>query len=455
MLKRPVLTILCALLLAAAFFYGVARLFILRYERGDVYPPYSTLRADPLGAKAIHDALAEMPGTEVRRNYRPLPRLKPPQPVTIVYAGIARYSFWMEKELAEFHTLVNGGTRAVFAFQPIDMPEGRAEMIRAEEAARKKKKADAKLKKKQAAEKKDGSQPKPDEEGGEEDEKQDMISFKDVAAQWGFGFDYLPADKKGVSAEERKAFNRTAALMLPGAGMEPSLTWHSALFFTDLKPEWIVLYTCDLKPVVIERKMGEGSIILAADAFFLSNEALRDERHAGLLARVFAGPRAVVFDEEHHGIAEEPGIATLARKYRLHGFVAGLALLAALFVWKNAAPFIPPYDETRGEDEIIVGKESGEGFVNLLQRSIPPGEIVGVCVEEWRKACGHQARERAKLEQALQHHTPRSSPVENYRDLAQALTHKEPRHSIVPTAPRTSRKASNLNPQLSTPQNES
>ena len=201
--------------------------------------------------------------------------------------------------------------------------------------------------------------------------------------------------------------------------------------------------------------MGEGSIILAADSFFLSNEALRDERHAGFLARVFAGPRNVVFDEEHHGIAEAPGIATLARKYRLHGVVAALALLAALFVWKNTARFIPAYDETRGDDEIIAGKESGEGFVNLLQRSIPPAEIVAVCVEEWRKSSAHQPRERARLGEALQQQPSKTTPVAAYRTLAQALTSKDLRHSIVPTSPRTSRRASNLNSQPSTRPNES
>ena len=434
MLKRPVLAILCAVLLAAAFFYGVARLFSLRYERGEVYPPYSTLRTDPLGAKAIHDALAEMPGTSVRRNYRPLPRLRPPEPVTLVYAGIARYSVWMDRELAAFETLVNGGTRAVFAFQPMDPNKDLASAIRMEEAARKKKADDAKRRKIEAAEKRKGKGAKPEAEE-EEDEKSVEIAFNEVAGQWGFGFDYLPADNE-------KAFNRTATLMLPRAGLEPEMTWHSALFFKDLSPEWTVLYTCDLKPVVIERKMGEGSILLAADSFFLSNEALRAERHAALIARVFAGPRAIVFDEEHHGIAEESGIATLARKYRLHGVVAALALLAALFVWKNAARFIPAYDESRGEDEIIAGKESSEGFVNLLQRSIPPAEIIGVCVKEWRKACAHQPRERAKLDEALQHQPPKTTPIATYRSLAEALSTKDTRLST-------------LNPQLSTTPNES
>ena len=81
MLKRPLLTIALALVLAGAFCFGLARLFALRYQAGEVYPPYSTLRADPLGAKAIHDALRELPGVEVRRNFLPLKKLQPGQPM--------------------------------------------------------------------------------------------------------------------------------------------------------------------------------------------------------------------------------------------------------------------------------------------------------------------------------------------------------------------------------------
>ena len=72
MLRKPLLTLFCALALAAAFFYGVTRLFVLRYEKGDVYPPYSSLRADPLGVKGIYEALDGLSGVEASRNFRAL-----------------------------------------------------------------------------------------------------------------------------------------------------------------------------------------------------------------------------------------------------------------------------------------------------------------------------------------------------------------------------------------------
>ena len=64
------------LVAALAFFgWGIVHLFELRFAGGDVYPAYSTLRKDPLGAAAFHDALAALPGLNVERNLRPLATL--------------------------------------------------------------------------------------------------------------------------------------------------------------------------------------------------------------------------------------------------------------------------------------------------------------------------------------------------------------------------------------------
>src|SRR4051812_43939030 len=99
MLRKPLLTLTFAILLAAGFFFGLARLFTLRYASGEVYPPYSTMRADPLGAKGVFEALSALPGVEVRRNFQPLKRLRPGKPVTLVYLGTTHYSYWTEREL--------------------------------------------------------------------------------------------------------------------------------------------------------------------------------------------------------------------------------------------------------------------------------------------------------------------------------------------------------------------
>jgi hypothetical protein len=212
-----------------------------------------------------------------------------------------------------------------------------------------------------------------------------------------------------------------------GGGLEADISWHSALHFKDLSPEWTPLYTSDGQPVVIERAFGTGSIVLAADSFFLSNEALREERHPQLLGRIFRGPATVIFDEEHLGVSEQPGIATLARKYRLHGAVAVLALVAALFVWKSVAPFIPPRAESDTPD-VIAGKETSAGFVSLLRRAIPPGEVLGACVEEWRKTARPTGRERAQFDEAwaAEEARPpkRRDPPGAYRALCAALARR-------------------------------
>ncbi|MCC6487064.1 MAG: hypothetical protein IT364_06150, partial [Candidatus Hydrogenedentes bacterium] len=63
-------------ILAAALFvlfaYGAIRLYLLHFSAGDVYTPYSTLRADPVGSKALYQALGSIPELRVERNLQPM-----------------------------------------------------------------------------------------------------------------------------------------------------------------------------------------------------------------------------------------------------------------------------------------------------------------------------------------------------------------------------------------------
>ena len=421
MLNRRAFALGAAALLGVAFFFGVMRLFALRFSTGSVYPPYSSFRADPLGAKAIHDALGALPGVDVQRNFRALPQLKPPGPITLVYAGIPERVFWQSKELEVFETLVRGGSRAVFTFFPVDRPPTTLEDQRAEKKERERKKEA----RKKEAQRKGGKADKAEKADLNEDEEEEeengaLIKFEKVAEGWGFAFGHLPAPAE-------KSYARKALATDPNVPLEPEISWHSALYFKDLTPEWTTLYTSDGKPVVVERKFGSGSIVLAADSFFLSNEALRTERLPQLLGRIFSGPARVVFDEEHLGVSEQQGVATLARKYRLHGAVAALALIAALFVWKNSTPFLPPREDVESGD-IVSGKESSEGFVNLLRRTIKPKDIVRVCVEEWRNTASPAGRERARFEEAWAAEQARpvkeGNPVAAFRTLNKTATRK-------------------------------
>jgi len=441
MLRKPLLLLMLALLLAGAFVAGVAQLFALRYEKGDVYPPYSSLRADPLGAKGLYDALGQLPGLDAQRNYKPLPKLKPAGPITLMYAGVPRYAAWDEEELLDLNTLMHSGSRAIITFNPIERSPGEQEQRRLDADARRKKKEKTEKakgeklggKNRKTADAKDDDKKEPGTKGknarkkakdGESDEDSDegaktTVNFDEAVKRWGFAFDFLPAD-------EQKAFHRIAVASDRSGGLEPEISWHTALYFKDLKPEWKVLYTCENHPVIIERKLGKGSLVFSADSFLISNEALRTDRLPHLLARFFDGPPQVIFDEEHHDVREEPGMATLARKYHLQSVVAGLILLTALFVWKNAVRFLPARKSGADESGVVAGKESSEGYVNLLRRAIKPAEILGICVGEWRKAFPNRPREMARIDEIFGQEQARPSRERNtvaaYQTICQSLT---------------------------------
>ena len=79
-------TVLVSLLIILAL--GIYRLFTLRFEAGDVYAPYSSLRTDPLGCKALYDAFDLLPGVKVERHYLDLDDLVAGNGETVFFLGI-------------------------------------------------------------------------------------------------------------------------------------------------------------------------------------------------------------------------------------------------------------------------------------------------------------------------------------------------------------------------------
>ena len=71
------------------FMLGVVKLFLLRFEAGDVYPAYSSLRSDPLGGRAFYSSLENINAALVSRNYLTLQNLKFKKRTAFVYAGVA------------------------------------------------------------------------------------------------------------------------------------------------------------------------------------------------------------------------------------------------------------------------------------------------------------------------------------------------------------------------------
>ncbi len=373
-----------ALILFLAFGWGVLRLFQLRFASGDVYPAYSSLRTDPLGTKAFYDSLKELP-LSVERNYRTWDRIERDAPVVLLF-GLQTWGFDMvsHDEVQDIETRLSGGDRLVFSFLPV--PKWTEEMSQEE---KRKREETEKREKSEAEEKKtpppDGEASKKKQDKGS-DETRKIPGAAMLSPRWGFQIAYTNlVENAGEAPVEARAVHVEG-------GDKGSVSWHTAAYFDRLDPAWRVVYTFDHRPVVIERSKGRGTIVLASDSFFVSNEAMRKERHTDLLLWLLGGHRHVVFDETHLGVEEEPGVAGLMRKYRLHGLMAGITLLALLFVWKNSTSFVPPFDEKAG---LATGGASetapdGTGFVNLLRRNVGNAQLMDVCYEEWNHGEGNR-----------------------------------------------------------------
>ncbi|HEY5041247.1 MAG TPA: DUF4350 domain-containing protein [Verrucomicrobiae bacterium] len=397
---------------AAIFAFGVLQLFQLRFERGDVYPAYSSLRADPLGTMAFYESLEKIPALSVRRDFSDS-NLLPGGPQTVYLHLAGSPNEWERMPSDLFHEIQDflaRGDRLVVTFYPQTEAHSFRNFENGEETNSVK-----------SAKSKDGktTPAKPAKKtNGITDDDSDIS----LADKWGFhpGFEKLAPD--GESYAPVQVVNQTD-LPLP-----QNLDWHSGLIFTNCDSAWRTIYARGTNAVVIEREFGKGSVVFAADSYFVSNEAMAGDRHADLLAWLIGPDKNVVFDEAHFGIVETSGVAMLMRKYRLHGLAAGLLLLIGLFIWKNATSLVPPHTDEFKED-FVAGKDSGSGFVNLLRRSIRPRDLLATCFAEWKKSiapAGKISSTRFQQAEAIfqsENSLPNKdrNPVATYQKISEAL----------------------------------
>lgn len=368
------------LLLAAGFLAGVFHLFELRFQSGEVFAPYSSLRADPLGTKALFEAYAALPGLRVERNLRPLSSLAVDASTTLYFAGLPKRSFGSTCGPADpdesLEALALRGGRVIAALAPVSDSPLSEEPSKASPT------------------------PSPTPEKECEPDCKSTFEFK-VSSQKSAG----PA----ISAD--------GAISIP---------WRSLAHFSEPVAPWKVLLRCNGMPVAIERQYGKGSLVLLTDSYFLSNEAMRAHPNTKWLSALHGGGTTVVFDETHLGTAEGSGIAILARKYRLHGLVAGLLVIAALYLWRCAVPFPPPARQTPVPgSEIRSGKDSTSGLINLLRRNIAPGELIQACLQQWKRSFARQTNPNrlaaAEAAAAANH----SRPVEAHQSITAILTERK------------------------------
>jgi hypothetical protein len=395
-----------AAVLLAAFLAGLAALLMLRFESGDVYPPYSSLRSDPLGTRALFESLDTLaPGT-VRRWYRS-PDQVDLEPGTTLFLcglppGMAALRGPIGKRLMD--RLATDGGRVVITFgdraQAQEKPEPEEKTQSVED---------------------DTTSAEPQLNADEADEEK----IWDAAENLGIT---IALARRGVS----EPVAHLAATM-PLAGLPATVPWHGAQYFQVANADWRSIYFIDRtdRPVLVRCAWGRGELVLAADSFLLSNEALRNKRATPLLAWLLPPDQRIIFDEFHHGIARQPGIATLARKYGLEKILGALVIVGLLFVWRQSATFVPPAAPPglQDEDRAITGGDSVQGLVSLMQRHIPAQQLISICFSTWQAGPAARQVNAERLTMArqwLEEHTAiRHDPVAAYGHIVHLLKQRK------------------------------
>ncbi len=438
---RTFRSLLPLLALLLAFVVGMVVLFQLRLGAGDLFPRYSSHRADPLGTRLLHDSLAQQPGLRVERNLERIEKLGTRPGRTLVMAGMTpqRWAALGTESVNALDAVVRSGGRLVVVFEASMVYETARRLpdMRPRERTPGSGPADTKPAAGPATERRgrnevgvrkpgagpeaapqagvpgDGSpegapvptaaapggkpgakagkarSPSADDDGEEDGEpgiEGQPLEFSPEA--FARRVDTLDLIERlwGVQLYGRWIMgHEEGALRAAGAPEDfpVHLPWKSCSYFELSKGSpWTVLYTRGTLPVLVEMRHGAGSIVLASDAHVVSNEGLQEKPALGLLSWLVGNSDTVIFDEVHLGLSKDKGLASLARRYGLVPAMLLLVLAGLLYVWRQTVRFIPPPEE---REELALEFHPTAGLEALLRRAVPPSRLYETCLAEWRR----------------------------------------------------------------------
>lgn len=415
-------------------------------------PDYSTLNDTPRGASVLHEALARLL-PDVRRSFADTP----PETGAVLFRigePLNNWSLTAIPRSADEAAFVAGGGRLVCAFLGWRSPE---------ELEARRKAEDGKVcpdcggcRSSEATTNEAASAaafPRPAGSAYPRATRGVTVVTLPAALTETSEFDTKPCPELcrqpcrscGISHEDTKTrkgkdTSTDAPQLAAAAGAATSpVPWHSLAVF-DLSPEaarsWHTRYTLGGRPVMIETRFGKGSIVLASDCYFLSNEAMAQDRQAALVASLAGGKRSVVFDENVHGLRERRNTAWLLQRYRLGGVVAVVVLLVLLGLWRDSRPLLPRSGGTgAAADGARTGLRAEDGLVSLLRGHLPAAALPRHLFEAWRQSSGKagSAEIRREMESFLASaETLRATPAATCRALYRLA--RRPRAAVTATS---------------------
>ena len=417
-------------ILLAALVIGFVAVLEKRFASGDIYPHYSTQRSDPLGAQALYESLADLPGLEVTRNRNNLMGIANIDGNTTLWlCGLSRAAF--EKLLAPDNSPViqavkERGARLVITINPQLVPE-KYELKEEDNWLERRERLRKKLRE-------EGNEAEDKDSEKEKDEEEELLAMALT--------EMLEVDIESLEAFERpdegwKVKRGTA--VAPDALPADLPNWRSQFRFTDVGDAWLIAGKIKKAPVIIERKLGQGTVALTTDTYFASNEALWAEPSPDFLMWLTGGKGRIIFDETIHGTVESGGVMKMIRRYRFHGFFYGLLIFVGLLAWKGASSLAPGSEALergliQGDGTTsVAGEETSAGLIRMLRHNVPQNRLLRTCLDTWRQTAGKRLRsesegQRQAIDAVLAAHEQapkQTTAIDAFRIIAHILAHPD------------------------------
>jgi hypothetical protein len=361
----------------ALLFFGW-QTFSWRLETSDTFPEYSTYRADPKGLKAFYESLRATDLVQVSRRMQSSKILPSGENQVLLLAGIpADQPSVANEDLQLFdHWLATGG-RLILALHPEKNQPG-------------------------------GIPSAPPPESQDETNHPPFVSWRSLFRRW--GVETVPLSGMHSAEADSTLFGKISR-------------WLGRDSFDHLASDWKVIAVQGGKNVIVERAFAHGSLVLLADSYPLSNEALATNRNTGFLLWLVDNRSGVLFDETHLGLGERPGIMTLAQRYGMQWTLMSIAAVLLLFIWKCQYTLVP---KTRvAEDGLTIsGCSSDQAFLNLLRRNVSQKELISVCIRTWLKTARARPAQLVRLEEFRADPGEKKSLVERYNRVIALLDEK-------------------------------
>jgi len=424
--------------LAALTAYGFYEVLGVRFSSGEGYPIYSTLRADPLGTRALFEALDRLPEVDSARNFERIEKLVGAPGDTLMLLNVSVDAFNKHSGSLDGRVLarwVAAGGRLVITIDSQSGDNRRKgvfdKAINEVEEERRVEDEERKTKREKKSEESTGDDKEKSRNKKEpKEERSEETRFLREAT-------LAETLKISLNARELMPVGKSGFRLTPGKGMPLAPAdlpvWFSGIFLNDdpkqdwkklsagigdrlkkktddrdagdkkaehdkektpmeeaaaLPSPWHMLATRGTRAVIVERKLGKGSVVICTDSFFASNEALWSNPKAKFLAWLAGDARRVIFDETHLGssIGDEDSLMTLARRYRMHGLFIGSLLFFGLYVWRNSTSLVPrdpSHDLGHWRNDAVAGQGAAAGLEGLLRRGVSRQQLLRRCFDTW------------------------------------------------------------------------